>query len=190
MAYGTILGQNPTAQNTLYNNTQTSSIITANNVQGAIDQLFQSVSNGKSQIASAITDKGVSTSASDSFGTMADNIREIESGIDFTAVTNGTRHDFTNGIQVPFTPKMIGFFGMESTNVISIVICDLNLVMYARVNLNLGIGLQIEENLTGQKNYGTQLGNFSAVVIADFTNRYFLPSGSWDGLRGAAYYTI
>lgn len=80
MAYGSILGQNPTAQNTLYNNAQTSSIITANNVQGAIDQLFTSVSNGKQEIASAITDKGVSTSASDSWTTMAWNIGRIVQG--------------------------------------------------------------------------------------------------------------
>ena len=80
MAYGSILGQNPTAQNTLYNNAQTSSIITANNVQGAIDQLFTSVSNGKQQIASAITDKGVSTSGTDSFATMAENIGKIATG--------------------------------------------------------------------------------------------------------------
>lgn len=84
MAYGSILGQNPTAQNTLYNNTQTSSIITANNVQGAIDQLFTSVSNGKQQIASAITDKGVSTSGTDSFATMAENIGKIVTGLDFS----------------------------------------------------------------------------------------------------------
>lgn len=80
MAYGTILGQTPTASSVSYNNASTSSIITGTNVQQAIDQLFQSVSNGKSLIASAITDMGVSTSASDSFGTMADNIREIVSG--------------------------------------------------------------------------------------------------------------
>ena len=92
MAHGSILGQNPTAQNTLYNNAQTSSIITANNVQGAIDQLFTSVSNGKQQIASAITDKGVSTSANDSFATMAENIGKISTGVNMvsaTAIANG-----------------------------------------------------------------------------------------------------
>ena len=45
MAYGSILGQNPMAQNTLYNNAQTSSIITANNVQGAIDQIVSNISS-------------------------------------------------------------------------------------------------------------------------------------------------
>ena len=87
MAHGSILSQNPTAQNTLYNNAQTSSIITANNVQGAIDQLFTSVSNGKQQIASAITDKGVSTSGTDSFATMAENIGKISTGISLEEFT-------------------------------------------------------------------------------------------------------
>lgn len=43
-------------------------------------ELFTSVSNGKSLIAGAITDKGVDTSPSDSFNVMADNIGEIKSG--------------------------------------------------------------------------------------------------------------
>lgn len=49
-------------------------------LNGNVNNLFQSVSNGKSQIAEAITDKGVSTSANDSFSTMASNIRAIPSG--------------------------------------------------------------------------------------------------------------
>ena len=80
MAYGAILGQTPTASNVTYNNSQTSSIITGTNVQQAIDQLFTSVSDGKTQIASAITDKGVSTSASDTFAQMAANIGSIAVG--------------------------------------------------------------------------------------------------------------
>lgn len=85
MAYGSILGQTPIASNVLYNNSQTSSIITGNTVQQAIDQLFTSVSNGKNLIASAITDKGVSTSGSDTFQTMANNILNINTP---TIITN------------------------------------------------------------------------------------------------------
>lgn len=44
------------------------------------EELFTSVSSGKTSIAGAITDKGVSTSASDSFSTMASNIRSIQGG--------------------------------------------------------------------------------------------------------------
>ena len=90
MAYGAIIGQTPTvqasAEMTSYNNNNTSSIITADNVQGAIDQLFTSVSNGKSPIASAITDMGVSTSANATFAQMATNIGNIETGPDWSQV--------------------------------------------------------------------------------------------------------
>lgn len=43
-------------------------------------ELFQSVSNGKQLIASAITDKGVQTEAMSEFSVMADNIRNIKIG--------------------------------------------------------------------------------------------------------------
>lgn len=79
MSYGGIIGQQPVleANGIAYNNSQTSSIITGDNVQTAIDQLFTSVSNGKNKIASAITDKGISTSSNDSFDVMAGNIGKI-----------------------------------------------------------------------------------------------------------------
>ena len=53
----------------------TNSISTLN---GTVNNLFQSVSNGKAQVAEAITDKGVYTSATASFETMANNIQDIE----------------------------------------------------------------------------------------------------------------
>ena len=43
-------------------------------------KLFQSVSDGKQKVAEAITDKGVETSANDTFDTMATNIRNIKTG--------------------------------------------------------------------------------------------------------------
>lgn len=58
----------------------TSENFESTNVAGALDELFTSVSNGKSLIATAITDKGVPTSSSDSFNVMADNIGEISGG--------------------------------------------------------------------------------------------------------------
>ena len=47
-------------------------------INSEISSLKSSVSNGKSLIAAAVTDKGVSTAASDSFTTMSNNIRKIE----------------------------------------------------------------------------------------------------------------
>lgn len=47
----------------------------------AINELFTSASNGKAQLAAAITGKGVDTAATDSFSTMAGNIESISAGI-------------------------------------------------------------------------------------------------------------
>ena len=55
-------------------NNNYSMIVSANN---EINNLKTSVSSGKTQIASAITDKGVSTAASATFSQMASNIRSI-----------------------------------------------------------------------------------------------------------------
>jgi hypothetical protein len=51
-----------------------------NNLVAAVNELFTSVSNGKSLIASAITGKGVPTLADASFATMAANINSISAG--------------------------------------------------------------------------------------------------------------
>lgn len=51
------------------------------NVEGALKELFQNVSNGKSSIAQAITAKGVPASASDSFATLANKISQIISAL-------------------------------------------------------------------------------------------------------------
>ena len=53
------------------------------------NELFQSVSNGKTLVASAITDKGIATDATATFATMASNINSISTGVetyDATAV--------------------------------------------------------------------------------------------------------
>ena len=49
-------------------------------ITSKLNEVFQSVSEGKSMIASAITDKGVETDATATFETMAGNIMAIESG--------------------------------------------------------------------------------------------------------------
>lgn len=56
--------------------------LTSVTMQDAIDEVFTSVSNGKSLVASAITDKGIVTDATDTFATMADNINQISTGVE------------------------------------------------------------------------------------------------------------
>lgn len=53
---------------------------TSGNVEGALSELFTSVSSGKVLVAGAITDKGVPTPANASFSTMAENVSLISSG--------------------------------------------------------------------------------------------------------------
>lgn len=62
-----------------YSNTVTG--MNATNVQDAVDELFTSVSNGKVTVASAITDKGVSTADDATFATMAANIGKIDTAV-------------------------------------------------------------------------------------------------------------
>ncbi len=76
-------------------NDGTARIITPDNYStvSQYNELKTSVSNGKSAVASAITDKGVSTSATASFDTMASNIEKIEtntySGIKIVDLPDG-----------------------------------------------------------------------------------------------------
>lgn len=69
---------------------------TATHIEGALKELFQSASNGKTLIANAITGKGVATNASDSFQTMATNIENISGGSGGITPT-GTKEITQNG---------------------------------------------------------------------------------------------
>lgn len=51
-----------------------------------ITQVKKSVSDGKSKVASAITDKGVATEATDTFDVMAENVGKIQTGTSNTQV--------------------------------------------------------------------------------------------------------
>ena len=86
----------------------TSNNFTATNVEGALAELFQSVSNGKILIASAITDKGVSTSNTATFQEMATNIGSITASEVITEPIeipvnwiNNVKLDKTNGQEYP-----------------------------------------------------------------------------------------
>ena len=62
-------------------------------VVGAVNELFTSVGNGKAAVASAITDKGVTTASDATFATMAQNIAAIPTG----STPTGTININTNG---------------------------------------------------------------------------------------------
>ena len=64
----------------------------------------KSVSDGKSKVASTITEKGVSTEATDTFDIMAENIRQIQSGESeikvMTDITKSAYNDVCSSINV------------------------------------------------------------------------------------------
>lgn len=55
-----------------------------------VTQVKKSVSDGKSKVASAITDKGVATEATDTFDVMAENVGKIQTGISLTQIIGTT----------------------------------------------------------------------------------------------------
>lgn len=89
------------ADDITYDNTDTG--LTATNVQDALDEVFTNVSNGKILIADAITDKGVETSANDTFATMAQNISEIQTGGGSSAVIAMTQIKPNNNYATAWT---------------------------------------------------------------------------------------
>lgn len=81
---------------------------TSGGIYTAINNLKTSVSNGKSLIASAITDKGVSTASDATFQTMANNIRSIQTAAG--SIYDITAHDgtlFDNDTNASYFPFLI-----------------------------------------------------------------------------------
>ena len=72
------------------------SIGNINELSQRIEDCFQSVSNGKALLASAITDMGVETDATATFEEMVENILSIQTGIDTSGAT-ATAADITEG---------------------------------------------------------------------------------------------
>lgn len=113
---------------------------TAQDVKGAINEVFQNVSNGKQLIATAITDKGVATSSDDTFQIIAANIRRIPNqGTGSTIITTNKNTlnkrgnkklsfgvisdihittDTTNGANVKFA-NALNFFKTQSCNFVA-----------------------------------------------------------------------
>lgn len=79
------------------------------NVQEAIDELKKSVSDGKKLVADAITNKGVTTLATDTFQTMATNIDNISVGINSPISFNGNSayHHHLVDCNLSFTKEFV-----------------------------------------------------------------------------------
>lgn len=70
-------------------------LTTSKQIVGGINELFQSVSSGKAEVASAITDKGVTTASDATFSQMATNISNIQTGRPATKIGTVTSANST-----------------------------------------------------------------------------------------------
>lgn len=118
----TLLGKADTAvQPTTTGDLDNLATSTKTDLVSAINETFQSASNGKALVAAAITDKGVTTAATDSYATMASNIAAIPTGtteaeekdvnfIDYdgTILYSYTKAEFANLSALPDNPSHTG----------------------------------------------------------------------------------
>ena len=77
-------------------------------IKARLDEVFQSVSNGKIEVAAAITDKGVPTAADDTFSQMAYNISQIEGGGGGSQGVSIECYDLENSIEIFTTEAFEG----------------------------------------------------------------------------------
>ena len=152
---------------------------TKTNLVAAINETFTSVSSGKTLIAAAITDKGVTTAATDSFSTMATNIAAIPSGggssytkiasQDFTADTTSTS---TNSLGT----MSLGSTGWTSAKILYIRIRD---KAGARNGYFVGSENYIF-NTSAANNTTTAITNFARVnVVKGSSGNYTLGTGGY-----------
>lgn len=162
-----------------------------------IDECFQSVSNGKALLASAITDKGVETTSDATFAEMAENINNIETSVDLETLTAATAlaSDITigctawvNGVLVTGTrpaplKSLTGSFGIwlwgDETQTVDVVFEE-----------------KFDElpTVTGSPSYNSNGSHVSSIRIYNVTTSGFTVSIYGDGngsqgITGTYYWT-
>ena len=143
-------------------------------VETRLNEVFQSVSNGKSLIASAITDKGITTAADATFQTMADNILKIISRSSEDIIWHKITTTNDNGKLVVKQPKGILFtcanYPQQSGHIFTIT---------GSIYNNYGARFVYDDN--NQITYNWWAGDLTAGGIGTWSNGDYILETSLDG---------
>lgn len=139
-----IIGENKDL--TQYQLKEDDSLLTSNkNISEAINELFQSVSNGKTLIASAITDKGITTSNTSTFQQLAKNIKLLQttSFNNVIVIIDGKKYKLTEDNSGNITATLVNF-SIHST----LTNCRNN-----NSNISISYGASYNATITANSNY-------------------------------------
>lgn len=140
--------------------------LTADTVQGAIEELFTSVSDGKKQLASAITDKGVPTDEDASFFDMAVNISSIPQN----AVPDGM-HSLTLNVN-PIGSGTVEGDGVASDN--------MTVTAIAHPNTGFDFDYWTENKTIVSKNANYSfLSKSNRLLTANFSDNFVVDVNNW-----------
>ena len=136
----------------------------SNTVNSNLESCFQSVSDGKALVASAITDQGIETDATATFEVMANNIRSIErtKKIDFNVWTSN--YDITPIFKAPKSGYYNIYIRTSISGLIRVYKYEGEVALFA-----MDIGANQEKIATVY----LSAGNTAAVWIQNSTGAYF-----------------
>lgn len=181
---------------------KTKEAVTANAEEGkiadalVIKEVFQSVSDGKGLVASAITDKGILTDATAAFEVMADNIRQIESGGSGggNCPVSSPYHFAFSSYQIPFSTGAGNFtcpFAFNKLKRITVTKAYMYVAKSSTSNASGGIWIElrgVKEGATAATNMKSWGGSLSASetskILANVTAETEIDLSGYESIEG------
>lgn len=158
-----------------------------------IDELKTSVSEGKSLIAAAVTDKGVQTAADDTFQQMATNIGNISTGLNMDGFNNCVRINWSSS-PIQFSDNKL-VFGLSVTSLHDPIFLIINFAQSAvfRREVNSYNGIVINESLKTYESTTTVTltsGSNMLLFTVNFINKTitFNSNGQYFGVQNYMWY--